>query len=357
LINSLETEKRSSGNQKISGTMESNMFESNSIFNADNMDYILQQAPNRSQTSQKIMNLSNEDIINKVLQIDRSTSRSGETSQKEKEHLLHDNFDEIIANVELQHDETSETEYLKPLQRVAIQQETAIRHVAKMKSHANTQKSPITISSTDYIFEHRDDILSKATLSQNVFLGKSDKENVMLHDQKKPHVRKNDRRNRVETIDLIDEDVVNDKDCHRKTVPKYSALRGVETSFNRAEADECLQIDKEHNVSARSANQFRIDDSKEQRATAASEESKNNSFEDDTLMIVTQHQDQLQIFEEDLFGIAASRDRAKIVSRNEPSREWQDSPEKEKQTTQDKKAAHEVSFYHIRATLRLSIYT
>jgi len=352
LINSLETEKRSSPNQKISGMMESNMFESNSVFHADNMDYILQQMPNKSQMSQRSVNLSNEDIINKVLQIDRSTSRSGETSQKEKdsrEHLLHDNFDEIIANVELPQGVTSQTEQPnRRLPRTLMQQKTS-NHVITKKPCANTQESSITISSTDDIFEHRDDFLRKSTLSQNVVLG-SDKENIMLHNQKKPHLCKNDQKNIMgATIDLTID--VDDKDCHRKAVSKYSALRKIETSFNCIDTTKSLPIDKKHV----SVNQLRIDDSKAQKITVASDESKNNSFEDDTLMNVTQHQAQLQIFEEDLFGVPASRNHAKatkIVSQNDPSREEQDSPEKKKQDT---KTAHGVSFYYIRIRLRLLI--
>ncbi|EZA62063.1 Breast cancer type 1 susceptibility protein-like protein [Ooceraea biroi] len=348
-----EAEKHNGANQTNSAITESDMFESNSIFGVENLDCIMQTIrPNRSQTSQKLADRSNEDIINKVLEIDRSAPRSGGTaaSQREKnsrEHLLHDNFDEIIANVELPQSDDVMSQAKQPsrnLQRTLTQQRMS-KCLAVTNEPCNTaQESPITISSTsDDMFEHCDGSSrkSRVTLSQNIVPRQLDKENIASRDEKRP--RDYTRRNRKDVEAKIDLDT-NTDDSRRIATSKHSASREKETSFDRVDANEYLEIDKECSVSARSADRLLIDDSKTRRATAASDESKNNSFEDDTLMNVTQHQAQLQIFEEDLFGIPATRAKAtKLASQDDSSREKQGTPGKRKQTAQDKKAFGEYS--------------
>lgn len=342
--NSLEAEKRSNANEKVSGTIESDLFESNSIFYPENLDMLQQMtkaSPANKLSHERIANSSNEDIINRVLQIDRSASRdASQSGQTSGEHLLHDNFDEIIARVELPQGMMSQPS--RNHTRTALaQQKTSGCPAVTNEPRDITQESPITISSTDDMFEHRRK--SSATLPRNIVPGRCDRENVTSHNQRRLRDCTNDGANRKDRSGVIDLTDADDKDAHRKAASR-------EETFDHV--DECPQIDQERDVSGpRSADRLlRVGDSK--RATAASDESKDNSFEEDTLMNVTQHQMQLQIFEEDLFGIPATRNSAKATkaaSRDEQRQET--TPGKGKRTAQNKKDSEVSLCYNIHVNI------
>jgi len=351
--NTLEMEKHKNvkSSQK-SSARESDMFESNSLFNSENLDYILQQSTklNVDNTStKKIVDSSNDDIINRVLQIDRSRGnadacqppdsapRNDLTSQKEKdsrEYLLQDNFDEIIACVEQPQSEDfvpcSEQSSRNP-NRPLAKQKTSNCLAMTDESCDVMQETPIVPpSSTNDMFEQYSPRNVKKPAAMNVISSNSDKENVACSQKRRDYVSdQKDKKDAVTNADAID------KDSRKKITSKHNISR---------EKEKFLE---ERNNSTRSPSRLH-DDNETQRTTAGNESnSKDDTFEHDSLMNITQQQVQLQMFEEDLFGIAARKQmKKKILQKDLPQKE-QHIPKKRKQNSEGKNTEPGVSVCNI----------
>lgn len=358
LMNHRPANHQKGESQKSLTMRESDMFESSSIFNSDNVDYILQQSG--SKISEKIAEASNDDIINKVLQIDRlqsntnacrsldSTLRNNRMSQKEKnskEYLLQDNFDEIIANVEL----PQSNEDTIPCTNQPINHNLKSCPLAKQRMsnclamtdepYGAAQETPIlSASSTHDIFEYYPSKNIKRSATPAI-LENFGKENIVSHGQKKHDctIDRKDKRNVTANIDTIEENP-----CRRIT-SKHNVAQEREKFF-----DESSSLAQHINVSInQSINRSHIDDGTMQRPIVAGDElnlTTDNLF--DSLMNVTQHQFQLQKFEEELLGITVNQNQRRTITLQEdPTQEEQHTPEKRKKDTQDKKTAAEVSAY------------
>ncbi|XP_071554599.1 uncharacterized protein [Temnothorax nylanderi] len=340
----IEKPENTKSSQK-SSAKESDMFESNSLFNSENLDYILQQQPKLNaddNTSKKIADSSNDDIINRVLQIDRSrsnpdacrppgsTPRNDITRQREKdsrEYLLQDNFDEIIASVEQPQSEDfipcTERPDRNPNHPSAKQKTSNCLAMIDESCGGAMQETPIVPpSSTNDMFEYHSPRNARKSPATNTSSRNSDKENVAC--SQKRHGYGSDQKGRKDAT--VNADAI-DKDSHKKIVSKHNVSR---------EKEKFLE---ERNTWIQSADRLHVDDSEKQRATISGNisNSKDDTFEHDSLMNITQQQAQLQMLEEDLFGIAA-RNQArvtKMISQN-PSPKEQRTPRKRKQNIQDK---------------------
>lgn len=351
--NALNMEKNSKPSQK-SSARESDMFESSSFFNSDNVDYILQSTKNANDTSNKIVDSSNDDIINKVLQIDRSRSntdgrpdspaRNDITIQRKKDNrvLLQDNFDEIIANVEQPQSEDfipcSEQSDRNPNRPLA---KTSNCLTMTDESCGIMQETPtIPPSSTNDMFEQYSsrnvkklpvmNAISKFQETFNEWITKHpDKENVACNQKRRGYV--SDQRDRKDSMTNAN---AFDKDSPKTVASKHNVSR---------EKEKFLE---EHNVSIQSAGQLDVNNDEIYRATVADNESisKDDTF-NDSLMNITQHQVRLQMFEQDLFGIASQNQTkaTKMNLQNDPSQREQRTPKKRKQNIQDKNTESEVS--------------
>ncbi|KAG5314647.1 BRCA1 protein, partial [Pseudoatta argentina] len=354
--NALNTEKNSKPSQK-SFARESDMFESNSFFNSDNVDYILQSTKNTNDTSKKIADTSNDDIINKVLQIDRSrsntdgrpdsVSRNDITNQREKDNreLLQDNFDEIIANVEQPQSEDfiscSEQPDRNP-NRPLAKQKTSNCLAMTDESCGIIQETPaISPSSTNDMFEQYSsrnvkklpatNAISKFQETFNEWITKyPDKENVACNQKRHGYV--GDQRDRNDSMTNAD---AFDKDSRKTIASKHNVSREKE------------KFSEERNVLIQSASRLDISNDNIYRAAVADNESisKDDSF-NDSLMNITQHQVRLQMFERDLFGIASQNQTKtiKMNSQNDLSQREARTPKKRKQNIQDKNTESEECF-------------
>ncbi|EGI61235.1 PREDICTED: uncharacterized protein LOC105150142 [Acromyrmex echinatior] len=335
---------------------ESDMFESNSFFNSDNVDYILQSTKNTNDTSKKIADTSNDDIINKVLQIDRSrsntdgrpdsVSRNDITNQREKdnrEQLLQDNFDEIIANVEQPQSEDfiscSEQPDRNPNRPLAKQKTSNCLTMTDESCGIIQETAAISPSSTNDMFEQYSSRNVKklpATISKfqetfNEWITKyPDKENVACNQKRHGYV--GDQRDRNDSMTNAD---AFDKDSRKIIASKHNVSREKE------------KFHEERNVLIQSASRLDISNDKIYRTTVADNESisKDDTF-DDSLMNITQHQVRLQMFERDLFGIASQNQTktTKMNSQNDLSQREQRTPKKRKQNIQDKNTESEECF-------------
>ncbi|XP_018345623.1 PREDICTED: serine-rich adhesin for platelets-like isoform X2 [Trachymyrmex septentrionalis] len=353
--NALNMEKNSKPSQK-SFARESDMFESSSFFNSDNVECILQSTKNTNDIPKKIANSSNDDIINKVLQIDRSrsntdgrpdsVSRNDITSQREKDNreLLQDNFDEIIANVEQPQSEDfipcSEQPDRNPNHPLAKQKTSNC--LAMIDESCGIQEIPtISPSSTNDMFEQNSsrnvkklpatNAISKFQETFNEWITKyPDKENVACNQKRYGYV--GDQRDR--NVSMTNANAF-DKDSRKTVISKHNVSREKE------------KFPEERNVSIQSASRLDINNDKIYRATVTDNESisKDDTF-DDSLMNITQHQVRLQMFERDLFGIASQNQikTTKMNSQNDPSQREQRTPKKRKQNIQDKNTEPEECF-------------
>lgn len=359
LINARSTNHQKGESQNSLTMRESDMFESSSIFNSDNVDYILQQSG--SKISEKIAEASNDDIINKVLQIDRlqsntnacrsldSTLRNNRMSQKEKdskEYLLQDNFDEIIANVEL----PESNEDAIPCTNQSISRNLKSCPSAKQRMsnclamtgelYGAAQETPIlSASSTHDIFECCPSKNVKRSTTPAI-LENFGKENIVSHGQKKHDctVDRKEKRNVTANTDTIEENP-----C-RGITSKHNVVQEREKFFEESSLAQHINVSINQ-----STNRSHVDDRTMQRPIVAGDElnlttESNNLF--DSLMNVTQHQCQLQKFEEELLGTTVNQNqRITITLQKDPTQEEQHTPEKRKKDTQDKKTAAEVSTY------------
>jgi len=356
----MEKHKNVKSSQK-SSARESDMFESNSLFTSENLDYILQQSTklNVDNTStKKVVDSSNDDIINRVLQIDRSRGnaacqppdsapRNDLTSQKEKdskEYLLQDNFDEIIACVEQPQSEDfiscSEQSNRNP-NRPLAKQKTSNCLAMTDESCDVMQETPIVPpSSTNDMFEHYSPRNVKILPTMNVISSNSDKENVACSQKRRDYVSdQKDKKDAAANANAID------KDSRKKITSKHNVSR---------EKEKFLE---ERNKSTRSAGRLHVDDNETQRTTADNESnSKDDTFEHDSLMNITQHQVQLQMFEEDLFGIAARNQIKTQILQKDLSQKEQHTPRKRKQNSQDKNTEPGVSICNITRYYTISIF-
>lgn len=325
---------------------ESDMFESSSMFNSENIDYILQQST-KDKISKKIAEASNDDIINKVLQINRSQTRidtcrslnspRNKESKKEKnseECLLQDNFDEIIANVELpQTNEDMIPCINQPTSRNLIPRLLAEQRTSNYLGMTDelcgaAQETPmLSASSTNDIFEQHSlkNVKRPTTTATLENLGK---ENVASPSQKRHDctVDRREKRNVMANVDTIE------KDPCRRITSMNNASREREKFF-----DESSPPARRINDSIQSAAQSHVNDGTMQRPVVDDELNltMDNCF--DSLMDVTQHQIQLQKFEEELFSSPkANQGRTtKITLEKNPSQEKQCTPQKKKKDAQD----------------------
>lgn len=335
--NALENEKRKNtrSSEKSFTMKESDAFESNSIFHSDNVDLMLQQMMglNSSKTSGKITNPSNDDIINRVLQIDQPrdnppsfAARNDRTSQSKKnsgDYLLEDNFDETIANVDLPQSEDmmlcSEQPTLRSHTRTLAEQNTPNCLAMTDEPRGVTQETPMTpVSSTNDIFEHSSRNVRK--LSTRSASENFDKENTISHVKKRDSM--GDRGNKKSATAKHFVDTV-DKDFPREIAVKHNASHEKEKSFDRAEG---IRIDKGHSTSTNSVSQF---------------DDENNTF-----MNITQEQAHLRIIEEDLFNSPTTRKKTpKIASQDDPERrEELRTPKRRKRNERNKNTTTDVSF-------------
>lgn len=331
----VDRRKNTKSSQK-SSMRESDMFESSSLFNSENLDYILQQQPtklNEDDVSKKIMGSSNDDIINRVLQIDRSRSNPGAcrppdssrndiASQKEKdsrEYLLQDNFDEIIANVEQPQSEDFIHCTVQPDRnpnRPLAKQKTSNCLAMTDESCDAMQETPIVPpSSTNDMFEYHSPRNVRKSSATNTILRNSDKENVACSQKRHGYMGdQKDRKDAMANADAID------KDSCKKIVSKHNVSR---------EKEKFLE---ERNASIQSTGRPHVDETQRKTITGNRSNSRDETFEHDSLMNITQHQAQLQMFEEDLFGIAARNQKSKkIISQGDLSPKEQHTPRKRKQ--------------------------
>lgn len=349
--NNTEKRKNTKSSQK-SSAKESDMFESSSLFNSENLDYILQQQPinlNADDTARKIVDSeTNDDIINRVLQIDRSRSNPGACrpsgftlrndiiNQREKdsgENLLQDNFDEIIASVEQPQSEDfipcTERPDRNPNCPLAKQKTSDCSAMTDEPCGAVQETPIVPPSSTNDMFESPRNV--RRSSATNSISRNSDKENIARSQKRHGYVDdQRDRKDATVNANAIDKD-----SC--KKVSKHTSR----------EKEKFLE---ERNALIRSAGRLHIDDDETQRATSAGNRSnsKDDTFGHDSLMNITQHQAQLQMFEDDLFGIAArSQTRTKMISQDDPFPTEQRTPRKRKHTTQDKNMEAEVSVYPV----------
>lgn len=358
----MEKRKNSKSSQK-SSARDPDMFESSSFFDSENVDYILRQSTTRPKedTSKRIEDSTNDDIINRVLEIDRSRGntdacrpppdsvpRNNITSQREKdngEHLLQDNFDEIIASVEQPQSEDfipcTEQPDRNPNRPSAKQKTSNCLAMADESCGVMQEETPIVPpSSTNDMFEHYSprnitklphETTNAIARSQDSFISRSsDKENVACSQKRHGHAGdQRDGKDAAANVDAID------KDSRKRVVSRHNVSREKEkTSF------------EERNTLIQSAGRLRVDDAdgETQRATAAGNESnpKDDTFEHDSLMNITQHQMQLQMFEEDLFSVAVqNRTKTKMISQDDSFRKEQSTPGKRKQNNQDKNTESE----------------
>lgn len=353
--NTLKTEKRKNAkSSQKSSAKESDMFESSSLFNSENLDYILQQQQSTNLnaefgTAKKIVDSeTNDDIINRVLQIDRSrsnpgacrpsdfTSRNDIINQREKdsgEYLLQDNFDEIIANVEQPQSEDfipcTEQPDRNPNRPLAKQKTSNCSAMTDEPCGAGQETPIVPPSSTNDMFEYHSPRNVRRSSTTNTVSRNSDKENIACSQKRHGYVGdQGDRKDATANVNAID------KDSCQKIVSKNNVSREKEKSL------------EERNTSIQSAGRLHIDD--DERATSAGNKSssKDDTFGHDSLMNITQHQAQLQMFENELFGIAArSQTRTKIISQDDPFPTEQRTPRKRKQTTQDKNMESEVRLF------------
>ncbi|XP_012055211.1 PREDICTED: uncharacterized protein LOC105618280 [Atta cephalotes] len=349
--NALNMEKNSKPSQK-SFARESDIFESSSFFNSDNVDYILQSTKNANDTSKKIANSSNDDIINKVLQIDRSrsntegrpdsVSRNNITSQREKDNreLLQDNFDEIIANVEqLQSEDfipcSEHPDHNRPLTKqktsncltmidesCGIIQETLTMSPSSTNDMFYSSRNIKKLSATNAI--------SKFQETFNEWIIKhSDKENVACNQKR--HGYMGDQRDKSNSLINID---TFDKDSRKTVTSKHNVSREKE------------KFPEERNVLIQSASRLDVNNDKIYATVTDNESiSKDDTF-DDSLMNITQHQVRLQMFERDLFDTVSQNQikTTKMNSQNDPSQREQRTPKKRKQNIQDKNTEPEECF-------------
>ncbi|XP_029177306.1 breast cancer type 1 susceptibility protein homolog [Nylanderia fulva] len=318
------------------------IFESSSMFNSENIDDILQQPMrlNKNKISEKIAEASNDDIINRVLQINRSQSHTNtcrplnsprnKESQKEKtskECLLQDNFDEIIANVELpQSNEdmiacTNQPTNRNLKSRLLVKQRTSNCPEMTDELCGATQETPmLSASSTNDIFEQQSlkNVKKPSTIATLENLGK---ENVASSGQKRHDctVDRREKRNVMANVDTIE------KDSCRRIASMHNVSSEKEKFFD------------ESSPPARHINDSisHVDDGAEKKSKIVDDElnlTMDNCF--DSLMDVTQHQLQMQKFEEELFSSPKSNRNQGRTQKN-PSQEQQHTPQKRKKHTQD----------------------
>ncbi|XP_014472771.1 PREDICTED: uncharacterized protein LOC106743441 isoform X2 [Dinoponera quadriceps] len=351
---SRESDKR--GSVKLNEnttTIDSDLFfESNSIFNSEVLEQLSARPSigrsSHSRKSQSSMDPFNDDIISKVLQIDRSTGVASrvdgdETSQRDERNSLQDNFDEAFANVEL-----PQSEDVIPCSELPAARRNPHRNLNRTLTEQNTSSCPAmtneparqmtAASSTADISGYCGKSAKKTQLNNTS--ENSDKENT--HGQRKHDHAEEDRRDKKNITARRPDDKGREKVMSKNNVSQEKRV-----SFDRvAEATGRMssRMEKEINVPASSASQLRVDDDDDGKAqgrsTSDDHESNAKDFSSASLMDITMQQYRLRIIEEDLFGVALTRPAAKPEKRNLPDdsfREEQRTPKKRK------KGAHERS--------------
>ncbi|XP_011135927.1 breast cancer type 1 susceptibility protein homolog isoform X2 [Harpegnathos saltator] len=363
--NSSEGQRRAKSSKSTVTSESDPFFESNSVFNSQGLHQLachMNDKSSKSRKSQSSMDPFNDDIINRVLEIDRSpksnhgarrstgvASRNnnddddgddddeGASSQRGKNepgsNLLQDNFDEIIANVELPQSEDMIACSELPARR------NSDRNLNRMLTEQNMSSCPaMTNESRDAVARHGQMIAASSTADifecSGYTAGKnvkrthssktsanSDKENTHCQRKHADHAAEEERKDK-KNVSAKSPDAVDNK-----TALKKSASQEKCSFFERAAVTERTpRKEREINVPAAPASRHRASDS-EMSAKDLS------SSEYDTLMNITLQQARLRMIEEDLFGGAPGRVGTKTErtsARNDPLREEQRTPKKRK---------------------------
>ncbi|XP_032687329.1 uncharacterized protein LOC116851724 isoform X2 [Odontomachus brunneus] len=371
--NSSEGAKRGSAKSNEKNTESELFFESNSIFNSEGLEQlVVRQSSDKSNKGRKEQESSNsidplaDDIVNKVLQINRPqqsnpaacrstgvTSRVNDdgTNQKDKSeryeyNLLQDNFDEIIASVEL-----PQSEDVVPCSELPAHRNSD-RNLSRTLTEQNTSSCPAMTNESRDVARHGQ--MKPASSTADIFeycgysggksvkkahptstSGNSNKENIVSHGQRKHDHAEEDRRDKKNVAARSPDSI--DKAGREKSVSRNNVSQEKRGPFDRTEMTERTSR-MEINVPVGSTSQADHDGRVQERAN---NESNAKDFSSDSLMNITQHQDQLRMIEEDLFGIAPAWIDAKAskTSSDDSLREEQRTPKKRKKGGVHKKNA------------------
>lgn len=372
----LEAGKRTNAksSEKNLTVIESNLFGSNSIFDSINLNDIATPQSTKLDKNKKSpdsVDPYNDDIINRVLQIERlqnnfkavsqcqlnvnSVPTNDKTNQKNKNNkelnLLQDNYDEIIANVELPQSE----DLLTPISYGEEQNHKLNRTLTQCKNSptknkpCNVAQKLISESSSNDMFEHYNHPAKNVRESYLMSVSRNvDKENIVSCSQKERGSVEN-RKDKI-NVTVGNLDSVVDEDSRRKITSKNNMSHEKDKFLENVDMNK-KSLDKE--ISTKSASQPHIDDEIQRKAVANKELNlKDNSVENDSLscLDITIQQANLQMFEKDLFNTTAIQNKKNTVniSKGDSSQEEQlHTPPKRKQSADMKNAASEVSEFHI----------
>lgn len=356
----LATNAKHKSTKASCATMESDLFGSSSVFNMVNIDNIVSQSIRASKKEVSKVDDFNDDIINKVLEVDRSHNnldlQKNDISQRDKndtkQHLLQDNFDEIICNVELPQNEdvilcTSRSDHNLDFTLIDGKTSKCLDTEDEFGDtvHETSAIIPLTSSIDDDIdncnYQSARNITKLASSTEKLTSSSSEKKTSSSINSKKKHdhlKNKIDRKNitSINTIDFGD-------NCENVTL-KDNISHKKETSVGNIELNK-RQIDKESNVSSKRTDKIDKDIRGKIKSDPDESNLKDSSLEIDTLMNVTQHQLHLQMFEEDLFGITAARDQVKttrMTLQDNPFQAEQHTPRNRKRDAHNEKVALEV---------------
>lgn len=371
--NSSEGEKRGSAKLSEKNTESDLFFESNSMFNSEGLEQLVApQSSDKSSRSRKgrespnSMDLLANDIVNKVLQINRpqqsnpgacrstgvaprtNDDGTSERDKSERYELLQDNFDEIIANVELPQSEdlvpcSEPPAHCNPdrnLSRTLTEQNTSSCPAMTNESRDVARHGQIKLaSSMADIFEYCSFSAGKSVKKAHPpsTSGNSNKENIVSHGQRKHDHAEEDRRDKKNVAARSPDSI--DKAGREKPVSRNNISQEKRGPFDRTEVTERLsRTEKEINVPVGSTSQANHDGRVQEKA---SDESNAKDFSSDSLMNITLHQAQLRMVEEDLFSVAPARIDAKApkAKSDDSLREEQRTPKKRKRGGAHKKNA------------------
>lgn len=355
---SLSTSSDKRGSAK-SNEKNTDLFESNSVFGSEGLELLTacqlsDKRSSREQKSQSSMDPFN-DIINKVLRIERSQQSnpdaarsagvvSGNDGTNEGGDLLQDNFDEIIAKVEL----PPQSEDLIPCSelpaphpdrnRTLTEQNTSSCAAAMTNEPRYVPRQMTAASSTADIFEYCGYSAGKSvrkTPSSGTTSGNSDKENTVSHQRKHDEEDRRDKKN-------VSGKSSDGKAGREKIASKNNASQEKRGSFDRA-ADIAEKMSSRTEIDGLAGAPSQPDGDGKARGRAGDGNKTNTkdlSAEYDTLMDITLQQVRLKMIEEDLFGCAAPGRAEKLSSRdNSPFAEEHRTPRKRKKRGYEKNAA------------------
>lgn len=360
-INFSQSQRR--GSATLSGkNTNSDLFESNSIFNPEGLELLTLQQPSGKSKSPDSMDPFN-DIINKVMLIDRSqqnnpdacrstggaaprTNGDDETGQRDENvcDLLQDNFDEVIANIELPQSEDVISGHNpdRNLNRTLTgQNASSCPAMTNEPRGAPTRHNPmVPASSTVDIFESCGYTAAgkgaKKTQPSGTS-GNSDKENTVSQQRKHDHAEE-DRRDKKNVGVRSPDGKAADRE--RRLASKNNVPPEKRGSFDRvAELTEGRSSSRTEEINGPAGSPSHPRESNDESSA------KERSSEYDTIVNITLQQARLKMFEEDLFGAAPAREvtAEKRSPRDNSLAEEQRTPRKRKIAAHERNAASQVS--------------